>query len=82
MDELEREAFREAAVREGLSLSDWLRRAARSRLSAVKPSRLDSVERLRIFFEECDEREEGTEPSWSEHQKVIESSKARGRSAS
>ena len=81
MDEMEREAFREAAVREGLSLSDWLRRAARSRLSSVEPPKLDSVERLRVFFDECDERERGIEPDWREHLNVIEESKARGRSA-
>ena len=80
MGELEREAFREAAAREGLSLSDWLRRAARSRLAAGVPPRLDSTERLRAFFEECDKRESGTESNWSEHKKVIEASKARGRS--
>lgn len=81
MDEIEREAFREAAAREGLSLSDWLRRAARNRLSSVAPPKLDSAQRLRAFFEECDERERGTEPDWSEHQKVIEGSRARGRSS-
>ena len=80
MGELEREAFREAAAREGLSLSDWLRRAARSRLAAVEPPQLDSVERLRAFFDECDMRESGVEPDWHEHREVIEASKAGGRS--
>ena len=81
MDEMEREAFREAAAREGLSLSDWLRRAARDRLSLAEPPKLNSVERLRAFFEECDEREVGIEPEWREHRAVIEESKARGRTA-
>lgn len=80
MDEMEREAFRAAAAREGLSLSDWLRRAARGRLEAVEPPRIDSVERLRAFFDECDARESGVEPDWHEHREVIEASMARGRS--
>ncbi len=81
MDELEREAFRQAAAREGLSLSDWLRRAARTRLQASPPRRLSSVEALHTFFAECDKRELGVEPSWEQHLVVIEESKARGRSA-
>lgn len=81
MDEMEREAFREAAAREGLSLSDWLRRAARDRLSSVAPSKLDSMEDLLAFFAECDEREQGIEPDWREHRRVIEESKSRGGSS-
>jgi hypothetical protein len=81
MDEMEREAFRSAAAREGLSLSDWLRRAARDRLSSVEPPKLDSVDSLRAFFGECDDRELGIEPDWHEHRGVIEESMARGRSA-
>ncbi|MBW2277753.1 MAG: antitoxin [Deltaproteobacteria bacterium] len=81
MDELEREAFRRAAAREGLSLSDWLRRAARDRLEAARPAMLASLEDLRAFFEACDAREEGTEPDWTQHRTVIEESKASGRTA-
>ena len=79
MDEIDREAFRQAAAREGLSLSDWLRRAARERLEAAAIPELSSVESLRAFFEECDAREEGTEPDWHQHRTVIEESKAKGR---
>ena len=82
MDEMEREAFRRAAAREGLSLSDWLRRAARDRLTAAAPRKLATVDELREFFGECDRREAGREPDWEEHRKVIEESRARGRSAS
>ena len=79
MDEVEREAFRRAAAREGLSLSDWLRRAARERLQATGQARLRSVDELRAFFEDCRQRERGDEPGWQEHRAVIEESKASGR---
>jgi len=81
MDEMEREAFRQAASREGLSLSDWLRRAARDRLGAASPPEVSSVEQLRAFFADCDRREQGREPDWREHREVIEESKAKGRPA-
>lgn len=81
MDEVEREEFRRAAAREGLSLSDWLRRAARARLEAGRPPVLSSVEELRAFFRACDAREQGSEPDWDQHRKVIEESRAAGRAA-
>jgi hypothetical protein len=81
MDEIEREAFRRAAANDGLSLSDWLRRAARERLEQREAPALSSAEDLRAFFEACDRREQGVEPDWQEHRAVIEESKARGRSA-
>ena len=81
MDEVEREAFRRAAAREGLSLSDWLRRAARDRLAAAQPPELSSVEDLRAFFEACDAREEGVEPDWEQHRQIIEESTATGRTS-
>jgi hypothetical protein len=81
MDEMEREAFRRAAAREGLSLSDWLRRAARDRLSSAEPPGIESVEQLRAFFDACDQREQADEPEWQEHRAVIEESRAQGRPA-
>ena len=81
IDEIEREAFRQAAAREGLSLSDWLRRAARERLEEASHPKLSSAEDLRAFFDDCDQREQGAEPNWQQHRGVIEESKARGRSA-
>lgn len=80
MDEIEREAFRQAAAREGLSLSDWLRRAARDRLEEASRPKLSSAKDLRAFFNDCDRREQGVEPDWQQHRTVIEESKARGRS--
>ncbi|HHQ48031.1 MAG TPA: antitoxin [Acidobacteria bacterium] len=79
MDEMEREELRRAAARDGLSLSEWLRRAARERLETQRGSMMSSVEELRVFFEECDRREEGREPDWEEHRRMIEESRASGR---
>jgi hypothetical protein len=81
MDEIEREAFRQAAAREDLTLSDWLRRAARDRLESASLPELSTVETLRAFFQECDAREQGHEPDWQQHRTVIEESKAKGRPA-
>ncbi len=82
IDELEREAFRQAAAREGLSLSDWLRRAARDRLRSASQTKLQTAAQLRAFFRDCDARERGEEPDWHEHQAVIEESRAHGRPTS
>ena len=79
MDEIEREAFRRAAAREGLSLSDWLRRAARARLEATVRTGPCSVDELRVFFEDCRQRERGNEPGWEQQRIVIEESKASRR---
>ena len=81
MDEVEREAFRQAAAREGLTLSDWLRCAARDRLKAGQAGGFCSVDDLRQFFAACRQRETGHEPDWQEHHPVIETSRASGRPA-
>lgn len=69
-------------MREGKSLAAWLRDAAEARIRTASAERdLRSVDDLRSFFEECDERETGTEPDWSEHRKVIERSRRQGLEA-
>ena len=80
INEIEREAFRRAALREGLSLSDWIRRAARDRLKASGPAKIQSVRELRTFFEVCGKREIGNEPDWRDHRAVIEESQTSGLS--
>lgn len=72
VEEAEKERFRRRAEREGKSLSEWLREAAREKLAvAEERARLDSRDELRAFFEACDRREEGREPDWEEHRRVI-----------
>jgi len=80
MDEVEREAFRRAAAQEGISLSDWLRRAARERLRTAEQPQVRSADELRAFFGKCIQREQGVEPEWRQHREVIEESKTSGRS--
>lgn len=81
MGEREREEFRKLADRSGMSLSAWLRHAGLERASRQKEkTQLDSREALREFFTRCDDREQGVEPDWREHQQVIETSKRSGDS--
>lgn len=73
----EKERYRASADRMGVSLSEWVREAAREKLARESHGRrLDSVEDLRSFFEECDIRHEGegSEPDWAHHKRVIEAS--------
>ena len=76
LEEDEKERFQRRARREGLSLSAWLRKAGRLRLS--QESRMTSRTDLDAFFAACDTREKGVEPDWEEHLKVIERSKSSG----
>jgi hypothetical protein len=79
LDEKEREQFRREAASEGISLSAWMREAARERAASAgtRPRHLDA-EGLRAFFAECDARETGSEPDWEQHLRVIEHSARSG----
>jgi len=73
----EKERYRASADRAGVSLSEWVREAAREKLAREsRGRRLDTVEDLRSFFAECDARHagEGPEPDWEDHEQVIEDS--------
>ena len=73
------DCFRRQAAVEGLSLSAWLREAARERLTrSHAASSIQSVEDLRAFFEACNARELGQEPDWDEHLEVISRSTRAG----
>lgn len=74
----ERDAFRARAAAEGMTLSDWLRHAARERLSRAVSPRIASVEDLDRFFEERTAVESGREPDWEEHRAVMELSRRHG----
>lgn len=79
VDEREREAFRAQAAAEGRSLSEWLREAGRDRLARNRPDQLRTAADLEAFFAACDEQEEGREPDWEEHLRVIGASRGAGR---
>lgn len=78
----DRERFASQARREGMTLSAWLRAAARERLEARR--RADpfaTAEDLDAFFRECDARAgPGREPDWDEHLAAMAASRARGAS--
>lgn len=78
VDEAEKERFRRQAEREGRSLSEWIRRAAREKLAGSGAGRPTTLEELREFWARCDEREERPEPDWEEHEAVIAASKRGG----
>lgn len=75
----ERAAYRAAAERAGMSLSEWLRSAARARLAQAEALEVRSVEALDRFFTESDAREgDEPEPDWADHLAVIADSRRRG----
>jgi hypothetical protein len=72
LEDTEAEEFRSQAKRTGRSLSGWLREAGRKQLAEEsRRGALDDPEALRAFFAECADREEGREPDWPEHKRVI-----------
>ena len=76
----DRDRFVHQAKREGMSLSKWLRTAARDRLQNQQRSDpLESSADLDAFFHTCDELEgPRVEPDWEEHLMVINESLERG----
>lgn len=75
LDDEDRRQFAGLAQREGLSLSAWLRRAGQERHALMDERlRFESRADLDSFFDACGRREEGVEPDWEDHRKVIEGS--------
>ena len=80
MPDDDRERFVHQARQEGMSLSAWLRAAARERLKASQRVKLfESPEDVKEFFRSCAALEgPETEPDWSEHLRVMSESRASG----
>ena len=76
----DRDRFVHQARREGMTLSAWLRTAARERLEArQRVKRFESPEDVEEFFRACAALEgPEMEPDWSEHLRVISESRSRG----
>lgn len=74
--EEEKERYRRSAEEAGLTLSEWLREAAREKLASKHAGRIKTVEDLDAFFAECraGHEGEGPEPDWEDHKKAIEAS--------
>ena len=72
LDEEEVARFKSQAQKESKSLSAWLRDAGRKMLETNRQwQSLMDPKSLRRFFDSCNEREEGREPEWEEHKRVI-----------
>ena len=84
MPDDDRERFVRQARREGMSLSGWLRAAARDRLAARRRvSLFTSPEDFKEFFESCAAFDgPDREPDWSEHRRIIGQSRETGASDS
>ena len=80
MADEDRERFVDQARREGMSLSAWMRAAARERLEARQRVKLfESPEDVREFFRSCAALDgPETEPDWDEHLRVMNESRATG----
>ena len=75
----ERVAYRSAAERAGVSLSEWLRGAARARLEQAESLELRTAADLDQFFAESDACEgDEPEPDWADHLAVMADSRGRG----
>ena len=80
MPDADRDRFVHQARREGMSLSAWLRAAARERLEMRQSVKLfESPEDVKEFFRSCAALEgPEPEPDWSDHLRVINESRGRG----
>ena len=79
----DRDRFVHQARTEGMTLSAWLRTAARQRLEEQQRSHpFQSEEDLEGFFRACDALEgPGREPDWEQQLAVIDESRRRGLSS-
>ncbi|WP_343709772.1 antitoxin [Mycobacterium sp.] len=75
----EREAFRQQAAAEHLSLSNWLRQAGLKRLEAQQQRPIRTTAELREFFTSLPDESE-PEPDWERHLQVIQESRGSGAS--
>ncbi len=75
----DRDRFFSQAKREGMTLSAWLRAAARERLDSQRQAKhLGSPAELEAFFRECNAKAgPGREPDWEEHLATMRDSQLR-----
>ena len=80
MPDADRDRFVHQARQEGMSLSAWLRAAARERLEKCQSVKLfQSPENVEEFFRSCASLDgPETEPDWSEHLRVMNESRRTG----
>lgn len=72
LDEEEATRFKSQAMKESKSLSAWLRDAGKKMIEInQQKQRLTDPDSLKQFFQKCDERENGVEPDWEDHKRLI-----------
>ena len=72
LKEEEAARFKARAIKESKSLSAWLREAGNKIIEMNKePHHLIDHDALDNFFKKCNQREQGTEPDWPEHKRLI-----------
>jgi hypothetical protein len=75
VDPIEKERYRQAAAREGITLSEWIRAAAQEKLAGLgiaAESDLGTIDAFRSFFDETKSHEKEREPAWETHRENIE----------
>ena len=79
MSDEDRSRFGAQARKEGMSLSAWLRAAAREHLERESQvARFQSSADVRAFFQRCRCSAGEPEPDWEQHLAVIDESRNRG----
>ena len=80
MSDDDRERFVDQARQEGMSLSAWLRAAARERLEKRQSvKQFESPEDVEEFFKSCAALDgPEVEPDWDQHMHVMNESRGRG----
>ena len=72
LNEEEANRFKSQAMRESKSLSAWLRDAGNKMIDMNREQqRLTDPESLKEFFRKNDEREDGVEPDWEDHKRLL-----------
>ncbi len=72
LDEEDVTRFISQAMKESKSLSAWLRGAGKNMIEINRQQqRLTDPDSLNRFFRQCDERENGVEPNWEDHKRLI-----------
>ena len=80
MPDADRDRFVDQARREGLTLSAWMRAAARERLEARQQVKMfQSPDDVKEFFKVCAVLDgPAAEPDWDEHLRTMNESRAAG----
>jgi hypothetical protein len=72
LDEEEMTRFKSQAMKESKSLSAWLRDAGKNMIEINRQQQyLTDPDSLNRFFRKCNERENGVEPDWEDHKRLI-----------